>query len=263
MTSSNVVLHILGEKHLPSIEMPGTRVVRTAEERRSAFKETRNAIWIALHAAQMRDLVDFSTGGQTASGLLLLEEVSSTRAAFLGGFFDRIVAKRRGVRFLPTDELLEVLTDENRTDYFIGGLFDPEDQALILYRGDLRTQVVPMPWFHRPTGTKPNPEDFEVIDYGQTIRLGDYEASTDAILYNFDAAYRKRAKKRQVEQDDSVGGCIRRLRLERGLGQGDFFGIPARTIRRIERNEVKKPQSKTLEKIAERLGVKSDELRSW
>jgi transcriptional regulator with XRE-family HTH domain len=36
-----------------------------------------------------------------------------------------------------------------------------------------------------------------------------------------------------------------------------------RTIARIERNEVAKPQRETLETIAERLGVKVDEIGSY
>jgi hypothetical protein len=36
--------------------------------------------------------------------------------------------------------------------------------------------------------------DIAVTDFGQTVRLGVYEAATDAILCEFDDDYRRRAK---------------------------------------------------------------------
>jgi hypothetical protein len=87
---------------------------------------------------------------------------------------------------------------------FIGAAVAPTDAAVILYRGNLEPLVVPLTWFHeRPAGPIPDPDDLAVTDFGQTIRLGAYEAATDALLYEFDEDYRRRAKKRQVETDRS------------------------------------------------------------
>jgi hypothetical protein len=57
------------------------------------------------------------------------------------------------------------------------------------------------------------------------VRLDAYEAATDAILYEFDEAYRRRAKRRRLVQDRSLGGALRRLRLQKGLRRADFPGI--------------------------------------
>ena len=85
---------------------------------------------------------------------------------------------------------------------------------------------------------------------------GDYEAAADAILYEFDEEYRTRAKKRL--RDKSLGGAIRRLRLQKGLRQSDFPGISAKEIARIEKGLVKEPHAATLSIIAERTGVSVD-----
>jgi hypothetical protein len=93
--------------------------------------------------------------------------------------------------------------------------------------------------------------------------LGDYEAAADAILYEFDVEARRRMKARERASDDSLGASIRRLRLQRGLAQGDFGEISAKTISRIESGTSEKPHESTLESIAKRLAVPRDELGSY
>lgn len=159
--------------------------------------------------------------------------------------------------------LAAILGEDNPGDYIIGGVYDPDDDVLILHRGDLQTLVVSTEWFERPLGPKPDFQDLEVIDHGQTVRLGRFEASTDALLYNFDREYRRRAKKRRLEEDDSFGACLRRLRLERGVRQDDFGEVTARTIRRIEKGSVSAPHRRTMEIIAERLDVELEEIGEW
>jgi hypothetical protein len=128
--------------------------------------------------------------------------------------------------------------------------------SVILYRGNLEPLVVPLAWFRtRPGGPKPDTARLAITDSGQTVRLGEYEAATDAILYEFDDAYRRRAKKRELERDNSFGGALRRLRLQKGLRRTDFHGLTAKEIARIERGEVKKPHPRTVAMLAKRLGV--------
>ncbi len=94
------------------------------------------------------------------------------------------------------------------------------------------------------------------------MALGDYEASTDAILYDHDAAYRRQAKKRTLERDDSFGAALRRLRLLRGLSREGFTGLSSKEVARIERGEVE-PRPATLEKLANALGVDLDEIATY
>jgi transcriptional regulator with XRE-family HTH domain len=82
-------------------------------------------------------------------------------------------------------------------------------------------------------------------------------------LYEFDPQYRRRAKRRLAERDDSLGGALRRLRLQKGLRQNDCASVGAKVIARIERGEVKKPHQKTMILIAKRLGVSPEEIGTF
>jgi DNA-binding Xre family transcriptional regulator len=171
------------------------------------------------------------------------------------------VSAQEGVKFLPTEELIEVLGSKNSADLFIGGVIMLSRSTVLLYRGNLESLEIPLSWFvARPGGIEPDPKDFSISDYGQAIRLGHYEASTDAALYEFDEKYRVRTKKRLAAEDSSIGGAIRRLRLQKGLRQSDFPGVTAKEIARIENGKVKKPHRQTLEKIAKRTGVAVEQL---
>lgn len=88
---------------------------------------------------------------------------------------------------LPIDELIQILRSENRRDFVIGGKVIPERAELVLYRGNLEAVTVPLAQFTSGlAGATPDPTRFAVINYGQTICLGEYEASADAILCEFD-----------------------------------------------------------------------------
>jgi len=113
------------------------------------------------------------------------------------------------------------------------------------------------------SGAVADPAALAVIDHGQTVCLGAFEASADAILYEFDDEYRRRVKRRALAQDTTLGGSLRRLRLKRGLTQDAFPGVPAKTIARIERSEVTKPHHATLAAVAKRLGVSVADLASY
>jgi hypothetical protein len=93
--------------------------------------------------------------------------------------------------------------------------------------------------------------------------VGEREASADAVLYAFDADYRRRKKALRVEQDESFGGALRRLRILRGLPRTGFEGVSAKEIARIERSEVGRPHQRTLELLARRLGVGEGDITSY
>jgi hypothetical protein len=178
--------------------------------------------------------------------------------------FRFVVSPHEGIRFLRIDELAEVLGAPNRDELLIGIAAAPSDGAVVVYRGDLEPIVVPLTVFRsRPGGPRPNIADLAITDFGQTVRLGGYEAAASAILHEFDAVYRRRAKRRAVERDESFGGALRRLRLLKGLRRGDFRGITAKAIARIERGEVKKPHPRTMAIVAKRLGVPAKEVATY
>jgi hypothetical protein len=118
------------------------------------------------------------------------------------------------IRLLELDELMEVLASPGREELFIGGAVDKERGAVLLYRGSVEPLVVPLRWFRNGASkATADPDSFEVTDSGQTVKLGAFEASTDAILYEFDPEYRRRARKRALYEDSSFGASVRRLRL--------------------------------------------------
>lgn len=117
-------------------------------------------------------------------------------------------------RHLPLDELAEVLAHEHRSDLFIGGYADLDNQTLTLVRGDLRRLSVALSMFPASgAGDTPAPSRLAFTDCGNTVQLGDYEAAADAILYEADPEYRSQLLAKRRAEDRSFGECLRRLRL--------------------------------------------------
>lgn len=231
---------------------------------RAYHGHTKGALWIALRAGPLAPLVGARTPKRKRQDLLLLEPAASGERQVLGGLFRQVLAKDAGVRLLPVEQIVEVLSSPSRADLFIGGAAAPSYKSVVLYRGDLSPLVVPASVFKpTPGGPRPDFARLEVVDFGQTVRLGDYEAAADAILYEVDADYRRRAKRRLVERDRSLGGALRRLRLQKGVARSDFPGLSAKEIARIERGEVDRPHAATIELLAKRLGVLGAEIGSY
>lgn len=241
--------------------------IRSGHEARDAYTrfaaQRRPVVWIVRDVSRLVALVG-SAVLKSNHRLLLLDEVTSVRKDLLHLLFRVVVARGKGVSLLPLDELREVLSSDARADLFVAGVVDAAAEVVVLYRGDLEPMVVPFAWFQRRDPTpRPNFRDFEVTDYGQTVRFGKYEASTDAILYAHDAGYRRRARQRRIQQDDSLGASIRRLRLAKGLSRADFPGVSEKQIARIERGEITKVRERTLALIASALQVEPSEIPSY
>ncbi len=156
-------------------------------------------------------------------GLLTLRTPRTESIQPLSDLFDPFVWSTENFRFLHFDELAEVFADERRGDLLIGGYADTLNQTLTCVRGDLRRLSVPVSLFlPSGSGETPDPLRLEFIDGGNTVRLGDYEVATDAILYETDPEYRNRLVAKRKQEEKTFGACLRRLRLQRGLRQNDF-----------------------------------------
>lgn len=165
---------------------------------------------------------------------------------------------------LPREELGEVLAAKNKADLFIGGTVSKETETITLRRGNLDSLVVPFSAFE-PSGDGVTPDfsKFSVTDFGHTVRLGTYEAASDALLYEFDPEYRRRKAKERLESEKSFGCSLRRLRKQRAIKRTDFSPLTEKTIARIEQGLVDRPRGNTLEVISKRLGVSADEIESY
>jgi DNA-binding Xre family transcriptional regulator len=180
-------------------------------------------------------------------------------------YFYRVVFGREK-DLLPPEELAEVLAAPNKADLFIGGIVDDDSKTLTLWRGDLTTLTVPFTAF--PTsgdGITPDFSAFAVIDYGHTIRLGAYEAATEALLYEYDPLYRRRIARERRKEDRSFGAALRRLRKQRGVRRADFAPLSAKTIARIEQGKVDPDHLRpsTFDIIAKRLAVEPGDIKTY
>lgn len=87
--------------------------------------------------------------------------------------------------FLPDHKMLEVLECSHRHVLFIGGILDHTAQQMILWTGDLATLQVPFSEFEPSgNGVEPDFTRFKVIDYGNTLQFGEYEAAADVLFDN-------------------------------------------------------------------------------
>lgn len=165
---------------------------------------------------------------------------------------------------LPWKELQHALQAPNRGDLVVAGLVDEKLRTVTLWRGNLRPLVLPWSAF-RSTGPGPKPDfgRFRVVDHGQTVCLGAFEAATDALLYEFDPDFRRRTQARLAATERGLGPSLRRLRKQRGLAQSDFAPLAARTVARIELGQVTRVQAGTLKRLADKLGVAPEELDSF
>ncbi len=196
--------------------------------------------------------------------LLTIEPPRAQSVPALVGVFGLVLGLGADYRWLPVEELVRVLAGSDPTSRFIGGASDLEMATLTLIRGDRQSMVLPFSTFEPSgNGIQPDFEKLAFADYGHTVELGDYEASADSILYENDPTYRRKLNKDRQGSEKTFGASLRRLRLQRRLKQGDFPGITAKTIARIERNEVDNIQGKTLAAIATRLGVAVDQIASY
>jgi hypothetical protein len=134
---------------------------------------------------------------------------------------------------------------------------------MTLVRGNFERVNMALSVFSSSEGPKPDFNRFTLDDYGHTVRFGEFEASAHFILYEADAAYRKRINAKRRAEEKGFGASLRRLRIQRRISQGGFPGISAKTIGRIERGEVAKPQGATLATVSKTLRVAPQDIETY
>ena len=240
----------------------------------SSAAETREAlrggngeasIWLAMHADAIRWIsaaIEGSESGRLHRALITDRPLTPVRLLALSSAFGRIVCPPF-VR-LPDEELANALMSPDRADRCIAGSCDAETGWITLLLGDLQTLVVPLSACKpRPVGPVPDPARFAVVDVGDAFALGEWECTFDAALYEWDPAYRRRLNAYRRATDRMFGAALRRLRLQKDLHQDAFAPLPAKTVARIERGEIRKPHRRTLEILARKLGVKPEEIATF
>lgn len=248
----------------------GVVVCRNSSQLQSVVRETpktKKRVYITYLGRSADDLVreGMKLGrGARMGNLLTLEPPRPESVASLSALFERVIGAIPGYAWLPKEEVPTVVSAKDAADRFIGGAVDVAGKTVSLVRGDLSMLVVPFSHFKASgDGTKPNFSKPSFSDYGMTVAFGGYEASADGILYEFDPVYRQKLKKERQASEKSFGASLRRLRLQRRLKRGDFAPVAAKTIARIERGDVERPQGKTLEAIEKKLGMNAEQIESY
>jgi hypothetical protein len=77
---------------------------------------------------------------------------------------------------------LKVLSWAAKRYLVVAGYSDFLRHQLVLFRPDGRSVIAPFDMFEPSKNSYPNFYELEIIDYGNTIKLGKYEASAGAIL---------------------------------------------------------------------------------
>jgi len=88
--------------------------------------------------------------------------------------------------------------------YFQAGYADFINQQLILFRGDGTAVIAPFSMFQPSPVNAPDFNDLEIIDYGQGVRLGSYEASTRSILIDLDPEYKQYCE--EIQHNETIPG---------------------------------------------------------
>ncbi|QVL30744.1 helix-turn-helix domain-containing protein [Telmatocola sphagniphila] len=231
----------------------------------SVTHSSKDSIWVSYESNLTEALIKRASPTPASLGLgLFLHEIDLKTIPVLSSLFRRIAFAVDG-KFLPAEELAEVLEADNRENLLIGGFVNEAQQTITLWRGNLLSLTVPFSAFENSgDGTKPDFKALSVIDCGQTVKLGNYEAAVDSLLYEYDPLYRREISKKRLQEDRSFGASLRRLRKQRGLRREDFEpDVAAKTVARIEQGKVTRIQKTTLVSLAKHLSVKPDEIASY
>jgi DNA-binding Xre family transcriptional regulator len=233
--------------------------------RNSVAHASKDSIWVSYESDLTDALVKRASPALTTLGMgVFIHALDMKTIPVLSSLFRRIAFAVDG-GFIPAEELAEVLEADNRANLLIGGFVNNSTRTITLWRGNLESLTVPFSAFEKSAdGTEPDFNALSVTDCGQTVKLGNYEAAVDAILYEYDPEYRRAISKKRLQEDRTFGAALRRLRKQRGLRREDFEpDVAAKTVARIEQGKVTRIQKTTLESLAKHLSVEPEEIVSF
>jgi hypothetical protein len=106
---------------------------------------------------------------------------------------DEAIRQLGTLSILKIEELQEVLAlpTADKRRLITAGYADFSLRQLVLFRGDGTSVIAPFGMFEPSGTTAPDFNELEFIDYGHTVKLGDYEASTRSILIDLDPEYKE------------------------------------------------------------------------
>lgn len=92
---------------------------------------------------------------------------------------------------LPKEEAKEIfkLPLKERYKFIVAAWVDFEKKILVFIRGNGASGYINLSFFTPSGTTSPDFNSLEIIDYGHTVKFGEYEAATDAILAEVEKVY--------------------------------------------------------------------------
>jgi len=90
---------------------------------------------------------------------------------------------------LSIKEIIKSISVYNRRYLIIAGCII--DDNIILVNGRFDIIKIDKSWFPANKLTKPNFNSFEIIDHGNTLKFGDYEAASDVIICEYEILNKK------------------------------------------------------------------------
>ncbi len=266
MSNATFVVGRKSRKHQRFSDLNAVWLASTGDIRRAVPQARKGDLWIVSSQHYMEHLlraIDWPLPKRLGD-LLVLDTLRYAIIEALHSVFYHIALTDDNRTVLPCEQLVAVLLSDKKRDLFISGVIDETSETMTLWRGDRTSIVVPLSAFP-PSGLGVHPDwsRFEITDFGQTLQFGDYQASSDAVLYEFDIEYRRRLNHARRNKEKGLGPGLRRLRKQRGLRRDQFPGLSAKTIARIEQGEVTRVQTRTINILADKLGVPSEEIESY
>jgi hypothetical protein len=229
--------------------MPSTPVYRLATAtiprslRRHFTNETTPSIIVleqaAGHAGLSR-LMEVALGSrrqyhrQFHDAVIVLGQIDGPAIAATRAIFDE-VATAGEFDFLAVSDLIAALKAQDAEARAVGAAFSQETGLLTFLTGDCERLVVPASAIaeHEAMGL-PDHAAVSLIDEGHAVSFGmNYKVAFADLRLAHDPEYRAAVRQRTWQADRTFGGCLRRAREHRGLGQ-DQLGVADRSIRRIE-----------------------------
>ncbi|NNM85270.1 MAG: helix-turn-helix transcriptional regulator [Phycisphaerales bacterium] len=193
--------------------------------------------------------------------LVLTVSPRASLLAALQAIFRSVVCLAAAATLEPRD-LVNAMASSEACGRLIGAMLDGPSGVLALWRGDARSLAVPIVWFSTQIDLDRAANAVVAIrSGGQELAIGEAVFCSDDVIAAFDPDHRRRLRWRRWQQDTTLGAMVRRRRHELGLRREEFPGIDAKTVARIERGEILRPQRETLRLIAQCLGLDLDSLQ--
>jgi hypothetical protein len=192
-------------KSAATVSKFGPRIVTTELDLRSFIGQaSRDSVWVSYSKELTEVLVKYAATAPCKMGKgVFVHPIELKMVPVLLSLFHRIAFATDG-EFIQAAELAEVLQSNHCANLLIGGFVNDANKTITLWRGNLESLTVPFSAFPKSgNGTGPDFTSFSIVDCGQTVKLGDYEAAVDAILYENDVEYRREiAKKRRRRKSE-------------------------------------------------------------